>query len=149
MLPTSEHFNPTTDRNLYFCKDGTPYPEEFADKFVIKLGMLEKIRRKWNAPISIVSGYRSKKYNNRLVREDKKRGAHGVASGSKHVTGEADDIQPRSRFEVPQLYRVIMAMYENGELPELGGIGMYPMSGWIHVDIAKAPDGHLRKWTGT
>lgn len=41
-------------------------------------------------------------------------------------------------------YNAIVKAYHDGRLNELGGIGLY---GWgIHIDIAKAADGHLRTW---
>jgi uncharacterized protein YcbK (DUF882 family) len=147
MLPTSKHFSPENDKWLYFCHDGTPYPEEWSDRFEEKLTMLEKIRVKWQNPIIDVSGYRSPAWNKFLIERDKKKGTHGVVSGSQHCEGRADDIRPMNRIEVPQLYKMILGMHENGLLPELGGIGIYPISGWVHVDTHRVD--HLRKWTGT
>lgn len=147
MLPISEHFGPKSDPWLYKCHDGTPYPEEWLDRFIEVLSMLEKIRVKWQAPIIVVSGFRSKEHNQSLIERDKKLGSHGVASGSQHCEGRALDIRPMDRNEVPQLYRMVLGMHDNGRLDELGGIGLYPRSGWIHVDTHKVD--HLRKWTGT
>lgn len=131
------------------CHDGTPFPEALEAEWNIDKTMFDKIRNKYGRRIHVVCGYRSIKWNKKLIREDKKRGAHGVASGSAHVLGKALDIRCDDPKDNPQLYRLIMSMYENGELDELGGIAIYPFSGWIHIDTVKAIDGHLRKWKGT
>lgn len=125
----------------------TPYPEEFSDRWIQLRDMLDKIRAKWQGSLVVVSGYRSPKHNQDLIDRDNKQGAHGVASGSQHVEGRAADIRPMIKGEVPLLYRIILGMFENGRLPELGGIGIYPSSGWVHVDTHRVD--HLRKWAGT
>ena len=43
-------------------------------------------------------------------------------------------------------YALIEAAWERGELPELGGIGLYVKKNFIHIDTHHAADGHLRKW---
>lgn len=126
------------------CHDGTPYPEEFEDRGVVLLRMADKIRRKAGVRCDVISAYRTKAYNERKAGKSE---AHQVASGSQHVEGRALDLRAHG-FSAAQLYRIVKAMYDNGELPELGGIGLYPESNWIHVDTFIPPDGHLRKWIG-
>ena len=130
------------------CHDGTPYPEEFADRWETLGGLFEKYRTKYGDAIYVVSGYRSPKHNKALIRKDKERGSHQVASGSQHIEGRALDVRCKKRTDLPILFRIMMAMHENGETPELGGIAIYPLSDWIHFDTFIAPDGHLRKWKG-
>lgn len=137
------------------CHDGTPYPEEWPDRWLRLGSLFQAIRTRFGKPLHVVSGYRSPKWNKRLIREDRKRGAHGVASGSLHIEGKALDIRTTNKLDLPVLFRIIMAMYENGELRDvngkelLGGIAMYPLSNWIHIDTFVPADGHLRKWRGT
>lgn len=119
------------------CHDGTPVPPELETNWNETRDMFDKVRDKWNAPIEIVCGYRSKKWNKKLIREDRNRGSHQVASGSQHLFMKALDIRTSKKEDLPLLYRTIMAMYENGELPELGGIAIYPFSNWIHIDTYK------------
>jgi len=141
---------------LYFkvselaCHDGTPYPEEFADRLPDLMAMLDTIRGAWGMPILVVSGYRTPEHNAALIEADERAGTHGVASGSQHVEGRAADIRPvGGGGQAAQLHTVIMGLYDAGSLPQLGGIGLYVLSGWVHVDTSHAPDGHLRKWLGT
>lgn len=146
MLPDGRHFKPAE----FSCHDGTPYPEDWEDRWALLVALCDKVRDLWGGPLIVVSGYRTPDWNHRLIEEDAGRGVHGVASGSKHPEGEAADLEtPRGAVDEPHLHRVVLTAYEDRKLPELGGLGSYPKSGWIHVDVFKAPDGHLRRWTGT
>lgn len=133
------------------CHDGTPYPEEFADRLPIVMGLLDAIRYAYGSPIRIVSGYRSPAHNNALIAADEAKGSHQVASGSQHVEGRAADICPLAGpADLAQLWRVVRQELADGNLPELGGLAMYPVSGWIHVDVRPKPDdGHVATWIGT
>ena len=127
------------------CHDGTPYPEQFADRLPELILLLDKCRMAIGCPVDVISGYRTPEYNHTLsINSD----AHQVASGSYHVQGQAADLRPVGKT-VAELHSAIMELYLDDKLPELGGIGFYPVSGWVHVDTGKAPDGHLRRWNGT
>lgn len=130
--------------------DGKPYPEEWADRWALLKTLCDRVRDLWGGPLIVVSGYRSPEHNAALIASDEARGSHGVASGSQHVIGNAADLRTtHGPNDVAQLKRVILTAHEDGKLPELGGIGDYPVSNWIHVDTFKPADGHLRRWTGT
>ncbi len=79
-------------------------------------------------PFQIVSGYRSPKTNARLA-------AHsgGVAKRSMHVKGKAIDIRLESR-DTRQIHRAALAL-------KAGGVGYYPKSDFVHVDVGK-----VRSW---
>jgi uncharacterized protein YcbK (DUF882 family) len=82
-----------------------------------------------NGPVQIVSGYRSPATNALLRAGD----LGGVAENSLHLTGEAVDLC----FEGRSLRRVRdAALALNG-----GGVGYYPKSGFVHVDV-----GRPRSW---
>lgn len=132
----------------FASKDGVPYPEEWVDRWTALVGLCDAIRDAWGRPLTVVSGYRSPAHNAALVAADEARGSHQVASGSYHVEGMAADLRPETADEVPQLLALVLKLYGNGELPALGGTADYPVSCWVHVDIGKAPDGHLRRWLG-
>ena len=142
MLAPARHFQP---RELA-CKDGTPYPDAWGgrwDRLVIKTA--DPIRDWWGGALFVVSGLRSEAYNEELR---KKRTGSGVAQSSTHIDGEALDLRPIGKFDTPdpvlQLHNLVLRLYREKRLPELGGLGLYP--GWIHIDVRKAPDGHLRRW---
>ena len=69
----------------------------------------------------------------------------GGSATSKHLTGDAMDFHT-SAYTPQEAYDMIISAYEDGKLPLLGGIGLY--SWGIHIDTAKASDGHLRRWKG-
>jgi uncharacterized protein YcbK (DUF882 family) len=81
-----------------------------------------------DAPFEVVSGYRSPKTNARLAAA-----SNGVARRSLHMRGMAIDIRlpdcplKRLRAEAARM--------------KAGGVGYYPRSGFIHMDV-----GRVRYW---
>jgi|KBSMisStandDraft_5_1062788.scaffolds.fasta_scaffold382841_5 uncharacterized protein YcbK (DUF882 family) len=145
MLPNGRHF--TVEE--FACRDGTPYPDGWFDRWVALRDLCDAIRDLWGGPLEVVSGYRTPEHNADLMAADNAKGVHGVASSSHHIEGRAADLRTtHGPADVPQLLRVILTAYEDGKLPMLGGVGDYPTSNWVHVDTAKATDGHLRRWHG-
>jgi uncharacterized protein YcbK (DUF882 family) len=96
------------------------------------VGVLQPVRDRIGRTLSIISGYRTPGWNS----------GRGV-SGSTHLEAAGADIRAG---DPAWLHDLILRLYFEDELPGLGGLGRYP--GWVHVDIRKAPDGHLRRWTG-
>lgn len=78
----------------------------------------------------LVSGYRSPKTNAMLHRMDP-----GVAVNSLHMQGQAADISLPGR-PLQKVHEMALAM-------ELGGVGYYPESNFVHVDT-----GRVRRWAG-
>ena len=144
-LPPGRWFYPSE----FKCRDGTPYPVELFQQWIKLVTLCDAIRDLWGGPLIVVSGYRTPTWNQKLIDDDQKRGAHGVVSGSIHIIGGAADLKTRhGKADVAQLLRVVLTAHEDGKLPLLGGVAPYPESGWVHVDTFKAEDGHLRRWTG-
>ena len=81
-------------------------------------------------PFEVISGYRSPKTNNMLHQR-----SSGVASGSLHMQGMAIDIRIADR-SLPALHNVALGLNK-------GGVGYYPTSDFVHVDVGRA-----RKWNG-
>lgn len=97
------------------------------------LALAEKVRGVLKEPMIVHSVCRCKKHNSEV----------GGSPKSKHLTGQAMDFHIRGLSPV-MLYNTIVKAWHDGRLPELGGVGLYDWG--VHIDIAKAPDGHLRTW---
>lgn len=82
-----------------------------------------------SSPVQVISGYRSPA-TNALLRAG---GSGGVAERSLHITGEALDLCFEDR-PLSQVRDTALALRG-------GGVGYYPKSGFVHVDV-----GRLRSW---
>ena len=102
----------------------------------VLIQLLEKIRAMIDAPVIVLSGYRCPKHNAEVK---------NAAPGSKHVLGMAADLR---QYKVSNgvFHTMIRRAWSEGQLPELGGLGLYET--FVHVDVFKASDGHLREWRG-
>lgn len=140
-LPQAQFFGASE----FDCHDGTPYPPAWDDRYtLLALRLCDPIRRMWGGPLAVISGYRSPAYNEGLIRD-----GHHPAADSQHMLGNAADLRPVAvggRDTVLELHGMILRAYRAGQLPQLGGLGLYPSWEWVHVDTGKALDGHLRRW---
>ena len=64
------------------CKDGTDVPEDLMENVQFLAENLQILRDKIGMPITVISGYRSPKYNRKI----------GGARKSQHMTAKAADI---------------------------------------------------------
>lgn len=80
------------------------------------------------APFEVISGYRSAATNAMLAAA-----SDGVAQNSLHMRGMAIDIRVPGRSLV-RLRRAALAL-------AAGGVGFYPRSDFVHVDV-----GRVRRW---
>ena len=94
------------------------------------LDLLHALALKSNsqAPFHVISGYRSPATNKNIRKK-----SAGVASRSLHMQGKAIDIRIHG-FKTRQLKNVARKM-------KIGGVGYYPKSDFVHVDI-----GRVRYW---
>lgn len=83
-----------------------------------------------NQPFQIISGYRSKATNDMMHER-----SSGVAKNSQHTEGKASDI----RLQGVELTHIRSAALDLGA----GGVGYYPVSNFVHVDV-----GPVRQWQG-
>ena len=81
-------------------------------------------------PIELLSGYRSPMTNYKLRKHHR-----GVAKHSYHILGKAADIRI-PKLPLRLLRRIAMHLGK-------GGVGYYPHSGFVHVDV-----GPVRHWRG-
>lgn len=97
---------------------------------LLDLLALLRNRMETAAAFEVISGYRSPATNARL------RGAHehsGVASRSLHMQGMAIDIRLSGR--------ALTALRDTALSLKAGGVGYYPVSDFVHVDV-----GRVRRW---
>lgn len=118
------------------CHDGTPVPDELLGNLTRLVHTLDIIRLAAGVPLNVISGYRTMAHNV----------AVGGARSSTHLTAEGADIRPGRGLSPDELHTLILTHFKHKRLPDLGGVGIYPS--WVHVDIRKAADGHLRRWSG-
>ena len=70
----------------FACHDGTPYPVQWIDARLRPLcELLEIVRGRFGAPVTVISGYRTPAHNRRVQ----------GARRSQHVEGRAADIRVR------------------------------------------------------
>lgn len=120
------------------CHDGTVYPEKWRHDRAVTLSLtFEEIRARLDGfPMVILSGYRTPAYNSRL---------EGAASHSQHCEGRAVDVC-HPQWEPIEMFRRILVAQQRGELPMLGGMGLYKT--FLHVDVRPKPTGRLALWSG-
>src|SRR6266702_2338285 len=87
-------------------------------------------RLETDAPFQVISGFRSPRTNAMLHER-----SSGVASKSLHTQGMAIDIR------VPG--RALNLLHANALSLNRGGVGLYPTSDFVHVDV-----GRVRRWNG-
>lgn len=106
------------------------YTQEVAPIDVRVIGILDTVNRAvgGNRCIHIVSGYRSREYNERLIREGR-----GVSPRSLHLSGMAID------FRIPGVPSKTVA--RTALDLRAGGVGFYPASDFVHID-----SGRVRSW---
>lgn len=98
------------------------------DPRLLDLLHLLRSRLESTEPFHVISGYRSPKTNGTLAQQ-----SSGVAKKSLHMKGMAADVRLPGRV-LSDLKGVAVSL-------KLGGVGYYPKSDFIHVDV-----GRVRYW---
>jgi uncharacterized protein YcbK (DUF882 family) len=118
-----------TMKNIYHIMRDTRTDEiKQIDPDLLDLIFKISIKLESKAPFHVISGYRSRKTNDLLLKRNK-----CVAKNSYHTRGQAADIH------LPGIKTTVLrrAAYELKK----GGIGYYPRRGVVHIDI-----GPVRYW---
>jgi len=95
---------------------------------------LVRLVKLWGKPVNLTNAWRSQEYNNLL-----RRTTSGVAKHSRHMQGDAFDLQGRSRWTNEEVFELAWLARKEG----WGGIGIYiNRSGgrapFLHVDLGPA-----------
>lgn len=113
------------------CKDGTSVPDELKGNVTELAKNLEVIREaSGGKPITIVSGFRTHKHNQKI----------GGVKNSQHLLGKAADIIVKGMTSQEVSVLILNLIRENKI--KRGGVGLYP--GFVHYDIR----GFNRYWVG-
>lgn len=97
---------------------------------LLDLLVIMRTKLETEAPINVISGYRSPMTNANLRAEHEH---SGVAAKSLHMQGMAIDIRIPGR-SLDAVHQTALAM-------RAGGVGYYPQSDFVHVDV-----GRVRTW---
>jgi len=127
--PNATHYSPNFTRAELDCKCGCATPKHIEKALRQTAVQLEKLRKHWNAPMHITSGYRCVTHNRRV----------GGAPNSQHLQGKAADVIV-ARF----LQDGFVQDAEKVPAFKNGGIGRYPAQGFVHVDRR----GTHARWVG-
>jgi uncharacterized protein YcbK (DUF882 family) len=113
----------------YILRD--TFSGEIKDIDVGLLDLLNTLARSLptDEPFHVISGYRSPSTNEYL----RTHGGGGVAAHSLHLVGKAIDIRVPG-VKLRDLYRTALGL-------RAGGVGIYPASDFVHVDV-----GRVRTW---
>ncbi len=102
--------------------DNTPNSEQEANLTTLINKLLDPIREKWGAPITVNSGFRSLALNT----------AVGGAASSQHMRGQAADLNAGSKDKNEQLYNLILSMdIEFDQLIDESGFT------WLHISYSE------------
>ncbi len=104
-----------------------------------------------SAPLKLTDngGYRTEKHQEAILAthpEDVDSGLVASPTTSQHPKGRAADIISFS-LHARDLHRLILTMFDDGRLPLLGGLGLYPS--FVHIDVRqRLKNDHLAQWGG-
>jgi len=97
--------------------DNTPSEVELKNLQTLVTNVLDPLRKEYGKPITVNSGYRSKKVNDAL----------GSKDTSDHRRGMAADLDAGPRSENEKLYNLIKSMFKFKQLIDESGFS------WVHV----------------
>lgn len=126
-----DHYVESEIRRLnYFLRDYRINKSAYMDHNLFNLLYAIQLVGDTKKPVEILSGYRSVQTNEQLRKHSK-----GVAKHSYHTLARAIDFNIKDRY-LKDTLKVARKL-------EVGGVGYYPRSGFIHVDT-----GPVRFWKG-
>ena len=103
------------------CKDGTTVPSALLANLLELAKNLQVLRDALNAPVKIISGFRSISHNKKI----------GGAKNSYHLRAMAADIVVKG-YTTGQVFTKILELIKSGKM-SAGGLHCYRT--WVHYDI--------------
>jgi len=103
-------------------------PEHLETNAQELLENLQVLRDELDAPVTIISGWRSKEHNDQV----------GGAKNSQHLYARAADIKVKGVHPV-DVFKTVVRLIEEGKMKR-GGVGLY--GSWVHYDTR----GHNVRW---
>jgi len=125
-----DYVRPALEEINYFFRDWRDNSVHRIDQRTIDILTASHRLMETDEPFTLLSGYRSPATNAMLRSR-----SSGVARNSRHLRGEAADVQMQSRS--------VRQMYQAARACNAGGVGRYSRSNFIHVDC-----GPVRSWGG-
>ena len=106
--------------------DNTPNVEQITNLKALVFTILEPIRKKYDKPIIVSSGFRCSELN-KIV---------GGSTTSQHLSGQAVDIHSNTDCskDNKELYDIIKSMVDNGDITVGQLINEYDYD-WIHISL--------------
>lgn len=123
-----EYIAPAMEEISYFMRDWRTDGVRAIDARTIDIMAASHSLMDTSEPYTLLSGYRSPETNAMLRSR-----SSGVARNSRHMVGEAADLQMQSR-SVGQMFQAARAC-------SAGGVGRYSRSNFVHMDC-----GPVRSW---
>ncbi len=125
-----DYIRPALEEINYFFRDWRDNSVHRIDQRTIDILTASHRLMETDEPYTLLSGYRSPATNAMLRRR-----SSGVARNSRHLRGEAADVQLQSRS--------VRQMYQAARACNAGGVGRYSRSNFVHMDC-----GPVRSWGG-
>jgi len=125
-MKLTDHFDSTE----FACKDGTQVPDPMLPTVRTLAMQLEVIRAHFNAPVIVISGYRTGTYNRKI----------GGAKRSRHLIADAADIRVKG-VKPRDVADAVERLIAEGKIRK-GGVGRY--DSFTHYDIR----GYNSRWVG-
>lgn len=113
----------------FHSKNGDKVPQAYYSNLSVLMEQLEVIRSHFDAPVTIISGYRSPEHNKSI----------GGASHSMHLVAKASDITVKG-YTPKEVQSGIKYLMDNNLIIK-GGLGIY--NSFTHYDTGK-----YRSWKG-
>ena len=125
-----DYIRPALEEINYFFRDWRDNSVHRIDQRTIDILTASHRLMETDEPYTLLSGYRSPATNAMLRSR-----SSGVARNSRHLRGEAADVQLQSRS--------VRQMYQAARACNAGGVGRYSRSNFVHMDC-----GPVRSWGG-